>query len=424
MGNESSQLERPGDMPNRRRLAVGPAISPLSSDIEDITETGKVFGPEISPLPSDDEINEPIATSPPVSSKPPSKKKKKKHRKSLESVASIDAVPTGAAVPSGSKGILVPEDPKKTKKLLRKKQLDQEEDAGGAGSMQSELQGANIDDTPQSSKRKSKKKSKKYVANEDDGHEQDDVVGKIGNDNPLVTSSQMGSAPLQASEIPPTPMLGKKKRTRGKKRGDDNPDAQQPLFPPVVGNSLPSAQPPAINNILKYEPGLGDDTDEAAIIPMTQPSTGLIDISQIKTEPAEDDLDNDPTFQFAGISVNASFADAVGDPTNDAIYDDNLASSLGWLHKREEDDLDGTPITDTRTDEERAQDMALPDLHPSQIKSEPESHTNSDSDSESPSMARLGRLERSRSRSASRTSTSRSGLSRLADQDVSSHLIP
>lgn len=55
----------------------------------------------------------------------------------------------------------------------------------------------------------------------------------------------------------------------------------------------------------------------------------------------------------------------------------------GWLHKREEDELDGAALVPEKTPD----DEPLPDLLPSQVKSEHQSDT--DSDSDAPSGDRL-----------------------------------
>lgn len=61
---------------------------------------------------------------------------------------------------------------------------------------------------------------------------------------------------------------------------------------------------------------------------------------------------------------------------------DDQQNDTGWLHKREEDELDGAALVPETPDDE-----PLPDLLPSQVKSEHQSDT--DSDSDAPSGERL-----------------------------------
>lgn len=178
------------------------------------------------------------------------------------------------------------------------------------------------------------------------------------------------------------------------------PSAQSP---PPLADGLPKYEPVPEGGNLKYERVLAYGGHEDALVAFNQTngvqgsSSGILDPRQIKTESV---ADHDLPFAIAG-------------PLDDVreVRQNESTAAPRWLHKREDQDPNDMPLTDTRTDSEREADAALPDLLPCQVKTEPPS----DSDSDSPSAARLQRLSRSRSRSVA--STSRSAVQ--ADQVVS-----
>lgn len=389
MGNESSQLERPDEMPDHRRgRVIGPSMSPTPSDDERI-EHGRVIGPSMSPLPSEDDTEQPAQSS---SSKrdSASKKKKKKHKRSLD----------------GDEG---DELARKSKKKSKKKH--QKPEPGEEGlvieSTQREADTENVD--PQR-KRKSKK-SKRHMDPDAQASQQDGNVGELvgrqregilEREPSHVDDTSADEVTRPASEIQPSSRpRNVKRQTNQNEPHHANEQVVARLATIMSDQSPPSAQQPT--------PEI--NADEVPI-PKSQPTRGF------KTEPPGSD-DEDLPFQLSGISTTAtSFADATRDPT--ASITRGREGSLGWIRNREARELNDTPILDNNIGAQRAVDAALPELRPSQIKPERQSDNESGSESSSPSAARLVRQSRSRSRSVSRASTSRAGW--RADQDASSFM--
>lgn len=422
MGNESSQLERSGAGPQHAARTIGPSMSP-TPEPENGESThgrgaaGSSHALDVEPIPDD---------------LPGKKKKRKKHRKDLEAdVATSEVATTGQEDDE-------PSHPKKKSKKKKSKRKELEPEA------EEEMDEAVIEDTqpepelaetPSSPKRK-KKKSKKHGSRVDgpplpNGQHQKELVNGIRSDEDANAVLENGTQVEDA-----LPSL----------------EPQQGFLDDADGGSPPSAQPPRFN----HEPSQSDEEDEedAAIIPSSQwqpsrressqslePSQQLkrevsesedgdqpLDPSQLKKERSESQAEIDEYLQsqFAGIAA-ANFAEAVTDPVAEAMRERDPENGLGWLHKRENASQE-TPITDTRTAHQRSVDASLPDLQPSQVKTEPDVDSDTDSgsdkstesgstskpDSDSPSAQRSERLSRSRSRSASRAP---GGY--LADQAVS-----
>ncbi|KAJ4421160.1 RNA polymerase I enhancer binding protein [Gnomoniopsis sp. IMI 355080] len=416
-------------MSRPNRIVIGPSISPTpeSEDDENAQRSRHVIGPSMSPTPESEDIEAahititaaalPIDNDLPSpderSSKKKRKKKKHKRRKSLDSdtlvedaaSAGIDEAGTHESTKRGSRE-------KRKKKKSRKDHPDPEEDAAMTDGSHPESPIKSVEESPSSPKRK-KKRSKKNPTHDDelplgDGTQEEGLV-KGDVTHAEADPAQNDVLPGNAPDVLHSPKSARKKRNRSRKADDAGgartSDAQQVLVSHALGGSPPSAQPPRLNDILKYEPLMENNEDDASVVPDSQ------------WQPPQD-----LRFHFTGIAAN--FADAVTDPVAEAKRENDPQSGLGWLHKRENAPQD-TPVTTARG---TLLDTALPDLQPSQVKTEPESgidindstesepsSSSDESNSQSPSVQRLERLSRSRSRSASRA-PSRSGY--LADQTL------
>lgn len=426
MGNESSQLEKTGELRHHDVGLIGQAMSPTPS-IDAGSEPGRVMGGYMSPLPQHGEADRPIFSSPKSS-----KKSKQRQKKGLDTVTSPEAgardtttaifdgegnAPTGSAV--------------KAKKKRRTQNVGDESrgDVVVEEDIQPDAPIRNDDESPKWLQKKPKRRSKSVAMHNsadfpDETSTQEQLFAQGGPTNEVQEDPPAGGlqsqdallddAPQQEPEAVQSPQSSKKRRTR-------SPEAPH-LVSHAVGGSPPSAQHADVNEILNYEPDSVVDEEED-VIPSSVPSdwrrgnmgsrASDIEARQLKTEgPADDDGDDEPTeahYCTKHFSTEAS-------PDIDLQEKDLGQEGSQWLHKRDMDiDSDEAPITDTRTTQEREEDAALPDLEPNQIKSEP---PDPDSESQSPSAARLGRLERSRSRSMSRASATK-----LTDEAVSTDTI-
>lgn len=433
MGNSSSQLEKPtqkvdDDGDGDGTIIKAAAMSLVRPYNDPGAASRKVFGPRMSPSPFDegDDLNGTSHAGPSAAPNPPSKKKQKKRRKSIDSTASRDADPVD---PANQNDEPVPSHTKKSKKKSRNKSARQEEPPAEVESTQLEARDVDADQVGELPKRKAKKKNKKNATRDTEGTEEPGAHELVSSgahtDQPPSTSE-----PQQSSAGPQSPALGKQKRVRRKKRNDHHdPDDELQVVAPDGEGSPPSAQMPNINRSLKYEPRVEAGADEQILNPPSQSNTrrrrsnqsqaSALSASQIKTEAPGNDDEHWPV-QFSGFS-------AVDLGATGAADENGLELEVPWLHKREADQSNGAPAPDTLDAYPGTEDEPLPDLLPSQIKSEHLSDTDSDSDSpsihgsdsESPSAARADRLEKSRSRSASKASTSRGEGQRLTDEAVS-----
>lgn len=414
MGNSSSQLPVPTDKVNGDGdgdgTHLGPAMSPARVyDNYGAEMDNKVFGPRMSPLLSDDDGHGLNETNRP---NPSSKKKQKKRRKSIDSAATEHDEPAR-------------DHTKKSKRKSRKKSVKQEEPPVEVRSTQPEAQNVAAEEVDALPKRKSKKKSKKNAVRELEGNEEADI-------HELVSSSAQVDPPPATSESqqstanPQSLLLGKQKRVRRKKNNDrGDSDVQPQLASPGGAESPPSAQVPTVNGSLGYAPRAENDAGVQANTllsqlsverrPSNQSEASVLSARKIKTEEPSNDEDEEVPIQ------------PIGFPTAAASLENGEDEDVGgWLHKRE-DGLSGVLGAGTQGAYPAMADEVLPDLLPSQIKSEHQSDTDSDSDapsnagseSDSPSAARAERLDMSRSRSASKASTSRGEGQRLADEAVS-----
>lgn len=406
MGAESSQMV--------------PEQPPKSSTPTNVhVDQGREIGPSMSPLPpSDDEAIRPRPVSIDGRAKSPGRKKKKKHGKGLggdltpRAEASVDAAedeePTTESAKRVKKG-------KKSKKSRRDQPELEAVDGVVIGSTQPEALVDDVEGVQFSPKRKSKKRSKKKI-NHDDLPQQNGTqdFGPINRDATLeADEAPLEDAHQDAPGLPPIPFSGSN-NSNGRKNHHDLPSPEL--------NSPPSAQRPSINGLSRYEPILEVDADEENIEASShlnrrrrhsiQSEVSATDARQLKPEgPANDDEEDDEELQshFAGLAT-ASFADATRVPVAEVRRDGDLDFGMPWLHKGLIDPNDKPVI-----------DADLPDLEPSQVKTEPQSDTSSedesDADSDSPAAARSDRLSQSRSRSASKASTSRVGF--VGDQAVS-----
>lgn len=377
MGNESSQADRTGEIYQRDGKLIGPAMSPTPS-IHAGSETERIIGPSMSPLPSDGETNQQI----PASAKS-TRKKKKRQKKDVDAVTSPGAGAAETAAMPDDETDVVPDTTRKTRKKTktRKAGSELEGDVVTINGTQLEAPKRAVNETPQS-KNKPTKRSKLAAAHDDGMLEQ---------------------SSLQEQEVTQSPQSSKRKRPRNKKRSDPQSPEAPHISLHAMGGSPPSAQQPTVNGILKYESDFQADPEDEIIpssIPNDRPRGGTgsqpSDLAATDFELLADDEDGEEELSQDHVSQEDS----------------------QWLHKREINfGSDEEPIMDTRTSQEREEDAALPDLQPSQVKSEPahsDFEAEAESEEESPSVARLERLERSRSRSMSRASASR-----LADEDVS-----
>lgn len=433
MGSASSQPQPTADMSHRNRIVIGPSMSPTpeSEDSESAQRSRKVIGPSMSPTPeSEDRDAAPIATTAaalPIdndlpspderSSKKKRRKKKDKRRKSLDSVTLVeDAAAAGIDEAGAHESTKRGSREKRKRKKSRKNHPDPGEANALTDGSDPDSPIKSVEESPSSPKRKNKRSKNKATHGDElplrDGMQEEGLV------NGDFTYGEAGPAqnddfPAHAPGISQSPKSARKKRGRGRKEDDPGgaptSDAHQALLSHAIGGSPPSAQPPRVDDILKYEPLVEDDEVEASVVPDSQ-----------WQQP------QDLRFHFTGIPAN--FADAVTDPVAEARRENDPQSGLGWLHKRE-NALQDTPVTNSRG---TLLDTALPDLQPIQVKIEPQSGSDSndstdsesssssdESNSQSPSVQRLERLSRSRSRSTSRA-PSRSGF--LADQTVSDKL--
>lgn len=445
-------------MAQRKREVIGPSMSP-TPESEDNREATQVSAAAAPPPPSENVVEQPNQDEQP-SKKKKRKKTKEKHAKIFDSDTLVEEVASN-------------ESPKKNKKK-RRKSLDSEaasQEASAAGDEDATAQ----DLTKKSKKKKKsrkthpepgedhavsderhptsrtndveeqqqqpspkrrKKRSKKNPTHDSDlllqNGPQEEGLAKDDGNHGDAESARGDALPERTSSVSQNQASTKKKRSRGQKSdetgGTKISDAQEHLVSHAIGGSPPSAQPSSANGSHDRDPG----EDDVSVIPDSQQqppqsdTTQLLDPSQIKREPREDgsDLDEDVRFQFTGIA--ADFAEAVTDPVAETRRENDPESGLGWLHKRDHAPQETPLLTGRAT----LLNAGLPDLQPSQVKTEPrsDSHSNSDNNSESvptpsdgsvphsPSVQRLERMSRSRSRSASRA-PSRSGF--LADQTVS-----
>ncbi|ROV90947.1 hypothetical protein VPNG_10087 [Cytospora leucostoma] len=442
MGNESSQLERTGEQRHHDGRLIGPAMSPTPS-INAGSEAGRVIGDPMSPLPPDGEAEQATLSSPKSS-----KKRKRRRKKGVDAVTSPEdaAKDTTSAISDGEGNA----PPGSTVRAKRKKTTHKVDD-GSAGDvvvdedLQPDAPNRNNDESPQWLKKKPKRRSRLSATHNnidlpDEASTQEQQISQDGPANEVQDEPQADGLqfqgilsdgkPQREPELLQSPQSSKKRRPRNKKRDSVRSPEAPHLVSHAVGGSPPSAQQADVNNVSNYEPNLVVDEEED-IIPSSVPSdwrrgnmrsrASDIDARQSKTEgPVDNEDDDEPSEDQPADLVNHTGIENVtrdfstgASPDVDLEEEDFGQEGSQWLHKREMDiDSDEEPITDTRTSQERDEDAALPDLEPSQIKSEPPDY---DSDSQSPSAARLGRLERSRSRSMSRASATR-----LADEAVSS----
>ncbi|KAI7774447.1 hypothetical protein LA080_008759 [Diaporthe eres] len=247
---------------------------------------------------------------------------------------------------------------------------------------------SNPSKSSQKEKKKDKKKEKKKKKKKKKRRDSLDSNGANGHPAAEAaddTAAMADDAHAHAHEHESPKKSKGKKKSRSKKTHDaQSPDAQQFLVSHAVGGSPPSGQQPATNGIAEHAPPLDTESAEQDYVPAS--SVEEIGTAHLKTEPnvdADDVPDHELPFRIAGIAV-------------DAVVDGyHPGQKSPFMHKREMSIVDGR--SDLASDDE----APLPDLQPSQIKTEPPS-SESESDLASPSVARLDRLERSRSRSISR----------------------
>lgn len=456
-------------MAQRNRIVIGPSMSPTpeSEDNREAAQVSAAAAAAAAPSPPvDNEVEQPSHDEQPSKKKKKKRKKtKEKHSKSLDSDTLVEEV-------------VAHESPKKNKKK-RRKSLGSE-----VGSQEASAAGDDDADSTKRSKKKKKsrkthpepeegnavtddrspasrtgdveehqqaspKRKKKRSAKKDPTRDSDFLLQNGAQEEGLVNDDQShretestrdAAFSDRVSGISQNPMSAKKKRSRGQKLDKtDNTeisDAQEHLVSHAIGGSPPSAQPSSVNGIQGHVPTEEHDEDDASVVPDSQQqqppqanTTQLLEPSQIKREPCEDDSDlgEDLRFHFTGIA--ASFTEAVTDPIAESRRENDPESGLDWLHKR--DTVPQETLLPTARD--TLLNSGLPDLQPSQVKTEPQSDGHSDSSnsidsnpaasngskSHSPSVQRLERMSRSRSRSASRA-PSRSALP--AEQPVSAIL--
>ncbi|KAK7736678.1 hypothetical protein SLS53_006885 [Cytospora paraplurivora] len=411
-------------------------MSPTPS-IDAGSATGRVIGDPMSPLPPDGEADQLILSSPKSS-----KKRKRRQKKGVDAVTSPEtaAKDTTTAFSNGEGNA----PPGSAVKVKRKKMTHNIGD-GSAGDVivdediRSDAPNRNNDESPQWLKKKPKRRSRSVATHNnidflDEGSTQEQQTSQDGPANEVQDEPQadglqsqgvlLDDKPQREPEVLQSPQSSKKRRSRNKKRDSIRSPEAPHFVSHAVGGSPPSAQQAGVNGVLKYQPDLVVDEEED-IIPSSVPShwrrgnmgsrASDIDARQPRTEgPVDNEDDNEPSEAHPADLVNHTGIEYVtrgsstGASPEIGLEEEDLGQKGSqWLHKREMDiDSDEEPITDTRTSQEREEDAALPDLQPSQIKSEPPDYG---SESQSPSAARLGRLERSRSRSMSRASATRLG---------------
>lgn len=451
-------------MAQRGRVVIGPSMSP-TPESEDNREAAQVSAAAAPPPPSKNVVEQPNQDGQP-SKKKKRKKTKEKHAKSFDSdtlveeVASNDStkkngkkrrksldseVASQEASAAGDEGVTVQDWIKqsKKKKKSRKAHSEPEEDHAVIDERHPTSRTDDVEEQQQQQQPSPKRKKKRSKKNPTHGSDLTLQNGPheegLANDDRKhgdAESARDDTLPDRTSSVVQNPTSAKKKRSRRQNPDETSGtkilDAQEHLVSHAIGGSPPSAQPSSANGTHDRDPGEDDNEDDVSVIPDSQQqppqrdTTQLLDPSQIKREPREDGsgLDQDLRFQFTGIA--ADFAEAVTDPVAETRRENDPESGLGWLHKRDHAPQE-TPLLTARG---TLLNAGLPDLQPSQVKTEPQpdSHSNSDNSSESvfnpsdgsgphsPSVERLERMSRSRSRSASRA-PSRSGF--LADQTVS-----
>lgn len=257
--------------------------------------------------------------------------------------------------------------------------------------------GANNDDAqspdpnPSKSAKKKKKKKKKK--------RRESLGSDDANDRPDAAAATMADDIPENAPALESPKKKKSKKSKGKKHtGVESPDAQHLLVSHALGGSPPSGQQPAMNGIAEHAPTLDTEAAEQDVIPAS--SVEDIEPAQLKSEPgidADEVQDHELPFRIAGDSI---------------VDGDYPRQKSPFIHKRE------MSIVDDRSEAQSDDELPLPDLQQSQIKTEPPS-SESESDLASPSAARLDRLERSRSRSVSRPP-----LFKPANQSVSIYMHP
>lgn len=258
----------------------------------------------------------------------------------------------------------------------------------GLGATNDDARSPNSNPSKSAKKKKKKKKKRRESLRSDDANDRPDPAAAT------MTDDIPENAPALES-----PKKKKSKKSKGKKHtGVESPDAQHLLVSHAVGGSPPSGQQPATNGIAEHAQTLDTEAAEQDVIPAS--SVEDIESAQLKSEPgidADDVQDHELPFRIAGDSI---------------VDGDYPRQKSPFLHKRQ------MSIVGDRSEAQSSDELPLPDLQPSQIKTEPPS-SESESDLASPSVARLDRLERSRSRSVSRPP-----LFKPANQSVSIYMHP
>lgn len=239
------------------------------------------------------------------------------------------------------------------------------------------------DSNPSKPLKKKKKKKKKRKRHDSLDDEEVDEYPAADAAPDTAAMADDAHAPAPAHESPSKSKSKKKSRSR-KPNGVQSPYAQQLLVAHAVGGSPPSGQQYVTNGLAEHAPPLDAESAEQEYIPAS--SVEEIGTAHLKTEPGidvDDVQDHELPFLIAGI-------------TEDSYVDgDHPGQKSPFMHKRE------MSIVDDRVAMQSDDEAPIPDLQPSQVKTEPPS-SESESDLGSPSVARLDRLERSRSRSISR----------------------
>lgn len=256
--------------------------------------------------------------------------------------------------------------------------------------------GANNDDArspdldPSKFVKKKKKKKKKR---------RESLGGDGANDPPDAATAAMADDTVEPAPAHESHKKRKSKKSRGEKHhGAESSDAQHLPVSHALGGSPPSGQQPAMNGVAEHAPTLDTEAVEQEVIPAS--SVEDVEPAQLKSEPgidADDVEDHELPFRIAGNSI---------------VDGDYPRQKSPFIHKRQ------MSIVDDRSEAQSDDELPLPDLQPSQVKTEPPS-SESESDLASPSVARLDRLERSRSRSISRPP-----LVKPANESVSIYMYP
>lgn len=458
MGNQSSQLEETGGMPQRGSRIIGPSMSP-TPEPEDMHSNAAAPGNGAS---ATDDTMEPPSPSGQSSKKKEKEKEKEKQRRTKEKEKRTERLDYEAASHASQEGSAAgdeeaaAQDTAKQRKKKKKSRTAHPEatQAGEEAVIAHTLPEPPIEHVkePYPSPKRKKKRARINTLREDELPLQNDAQeeGLFNSNNTPGDAEAVRQAGCQVEDAPPddilgpalhvlqSPSSGKKKQSRRRKTGNTpSSDAQQFLVSHAVGGSPPSAQPPDVNSILKYEPVMDDDEDDVSVIPSSQwPQTRRESVqslrpNQMKRESLNDNQGSgeELQFHFAGIAAT-NFADAVTDPVAEARRENDPDNGLGWLHKRDNASQQ-TPFTGAR---ETQLGPTSPDLLPSQIKTEAEldndgdsnsdssieskSSSSRESDSHSPSVQKFERLSRSRSRSASRAPSRAGHLADLAVSDM------